>query len=150
MRNNEPTNNQSINSTSSNDNLLRHFLAFQLAFINSTNLFSSPSQVSFNSSTHFSNLFLSYNQVSFNSSTHFSIPLSSSSQVSFNSSAMFVSFIPSAVKHFLQLLFRQSLHFYKIIYLDSRELSREPRNSLCLIKKFDFSAQTQFEKTLIS
>ena len=63
-----PTTNQSINSTSSNNNLLRHFLAFQLAFINSSILFSSSNQVSFNSLSHFNNLFSSSTQISFNSS----------------------------------------------------------------------------------
>ena len=52
-----PTTNQSINSTCSIDNLLQHFLAFQLAFINSSIIFSSFNQVSFNSSPHFNNLF---------------------------------------------------------------------------------------------
>ena len=92
-----PTTNQSINSTSSNNNMLRYFLAFQLAFINSSIVFSSSNQVSFNSSAHFSNLFSSSSQISFNSSVHFSILFSSSSKVSFNSSALFVPFIPSAV-----------------------------------------------------
>ena len=64
---NQSTNNQSIKSTSSIDNLLQHFLTFQLAFISFNILFSSSSQVSFNSSTHFSNLFSSSSQVSFNS-----------------------------------------------------------------------------------
>ena len=72
-------NNQSIKSTSNNDNLLKYFLAFQLTFINSSFLFSNSSQVSLNSLIHFSNL------------------CSSSSQVSFNSSSLFVPFIPSAV-----------------------------------------------------
>ena len=62
---------------------------------------------------------------------------SSFSQVSFNSSALFVSFVPSAIFYFLQLLFLQSLNFYRIIYLDFGELSRELGKLLCLINKFD-------------
>ena len=97
MRDKKQQTNKSINSISSNDNLLQHFLVFQLAFINSTNLFLSSSSVSFNSSAHFNNLFSSFSQVSFNSSTHFSISFSSSNQVYFNFSTLFVPFFPSTV-----------------------------------------------------
>ena len=39
MRDKKQQTNKSINSINSNDNLLQHFLAFQLVFINSSNLF---------------------------------------------------------------------------------------------------------------
>ena len=61
--------NQSINSTSSN--LLQHVLTFQLSFINFSTVVLSSNQVYFDSLVHSSLLFSSSSQVSFNSSALF-------------------------------------------------------------------------------
>ena len=50
----------------------------------------------------------------------------------------FSDFDYACLQHFSQLSFMQPLHFYDIISLDYRELSRELGNSFCFINKFDF------------
>ena len=65
---------------------------------------------------------------------------SSFSQVSFNFLTLFVSFSPSAIQHFFFSFHSFNLYiFYDIICLDYGELSKEPGDSFCLIKKFDFN-----------